>query len=207
MLAKKKEKRSFDQIFQEHIHITLQCANEMRELFTDFSNAQQQIDKIVALEKEADWLVGETFQLLDKTFICRYDKPDIERLISHMDDVIDFMKKVAVSLQVYRIKEPRADTQEFATIIADMVKSLHEVIGKFATLRMNTIEPYVIHIKELEEKADNLQNKVIQDLFDEENDPILAIKWKDIIEKMEMVTDHAEDVINVLSSITRKESL
>ena len=88
-----------------------------------------------------------------------------------------------------------------------MVKSLHEAIGKINTLKMNTIEPYVIHIKELEEKADNLLYRSIQNLFNDEPDPKQVVKWKDILEKMETVTDHVEDVVNVLSSIVRKESL
>lgn len=203
----KKKKRSFDQIFQEHIQISLQCAGEFHAMLTDFSSAPQHTEKIIALEKEADRLVGETFQLLDNTFISRYDKPDVERFISHLDDVIDYMKKVIVSMQDYRIQSPRNEALEFAEIIYDMVKSLHEAIGKVTTLTMNSMEPYVIHIKELEEKADNLQHTAIQNLFDEEPDPKMVIKWMDIIEKMELVTDHAEDVINVLSSIVRKESL
>ncbi len=206
MLSKKK-KRSFDQIFQEHIHITLRCAEELHALFSDFSVAPQCIEKIITLEKEADRLVGETFQLLDNTFISHFDKPDIERFISHLDEVIDYMKKATVSLQVYRIQTPRAEGLEFAIIIADMVKSLHEAIGKITVLKMNTIEPYVIHIKELEEKADDLKHQAIQNLFDEEPDPKLVVKWKDIFEKLEIVTDHAEGVVNILSSIVRKESL
>lgn len=203
----KKKKRSFDQIFQEHIHISLQCAEELNALLADFSCTSQRVEKIIALEKEADHLVEETFQLLDNTFISRYDKPDIERFISHLDDVIDYIKKVIVSMQDYRIQTPRNEALEFAAIILAMVKSLHEAISKITALKMNTIEPYVIHIKELEEKADDLQHQAIQNLFDEEPDPKLVIQWKDIIEKMEVVTDHAEDVINVLSSIVRKESL
>ncbi|MBN1536411.1 MAG: DUF47 family protein [Anaerolineales bacterium] len=206
MLSRKK-KRTFDQIFQEHIHLSLQCAKELNALFSDFSNAEHHIGKIITLEKEADYLVAETFQLLDNTFISRYDKPDIERFISHLDDVTDYIKKATVSLRIYRIQAPIKEGLEFVVIINDMVKSLDEAIGKISSLKMNTVEPYVIHLKELEEKADELQNQAIQNLFEDEPDPKLVIKWKDIIEKMETVTDHAEDVINVLSSIVRKESL
>jgi uncharacterized protein len=205
MLSRKK-KRSFDHIFQEHIHTTLQCTKELNELFAGTSIAPQQIDKIIVLEKEADRLVGETFQLLDNTFISRYDKPDIERFISHLDEVIDYIRKVAVSFRDYRIQDPRTEAQEFALIIAEMVQLLHEAIGKITALKMTTVEPYVIHIKELEEKADDLLHQSIQNLFDDEPNPKLVIMWKDIFEKLETVTDHAEDVVNILSSIVRKES-
>lgn len=206
-MISKKKKRSFDQIFQEHIRISLQCAEELNSLLTNFSTAPQSIEKIIKLEKDADRLVGETFQLLDNTFISRYDKPDIERFISHLDDVIDYIKKATVSIQIYHIQTPINEVLEFGIIINDMVKSLDDAIQKITSLKMSTIEPYVIHLKDLEEKADDLQNQAIQNLFSNEQDPKLVIKWKDIIEKLETVTDHAEDVINILSSIVRKESL
>ncbi len=202
----KKKKRSFDHIFQEHIHTTLQCTKELNSLFGNTPIAAQQIDKIIVLEKEADRLVGETFQLLDNTFISRYDKPDIERFISHLDEVIDYIRKVAVSVRDYRIQDSRREAPEFAAIIAEMVQLLHEAVGKITALKMTTVEPYVIHIKELEEKADDLLHQSIQNLFDDEPNPKLVIMWKDIFEKLETVTDNAEDVMNILSSIVRKES-
>ncbi|PYO45256.1 MAG: DUF47 domain-containing protein, partial [Candidatus Rokuibacteriota bacterium] len=41
-------------------------------------------------------------------------------------------------------------------------------------------------------------------LFDEQGDPIEVIKWKEIYETMEIVTDRCEDVANVIEGIILK---
>ena len=117
------------------------------------------------------------------------------------------MKKVAIDIQTYRIPAARKEAPTFASIIVEMLKYLQEAIKQLPNLNMEKMQNYVIHIKELEEKADALVNQAIQNLFDEENDYKTIIKWKDIFEKLETITDHAEHVINTLSSIIRKESL
>lgn len=206
MFGKKKE-RQFEQIFQEHVETSVKCSEELLSLFTNFSFASQHIQKIIELEHQADKLVGETYRKLDNTYISRYDKPDVERLITELDNVIDYMKKVAIAIQVYRITSLRQEAPVFAGIIVEMLKHLQEAIKTLPSLRMDTIQTHVIAVKELEEKADALVNQAIQNLFEEENDYKTVIKWKDIFEELETVTDYAEDVINTLSSIVRKESL
>jgi uncharacterized protein len=206
MFGKKKE-RQFEEIFQEHVETSAKCAEELFQLFNNFSFAAQHIQKIIELEHNADKLVGETYRRLDNTFISRYDKPDIEHLITNLDNIIDFMKKVAIDIQIYRIPVARKEAPTFANIIVEMLKYLQEAIKQLPNLNMEKMQNYVIHIKELEEKADALVNQAIQNLFDEENDFKTLIKWKDIFEKLETITDHAEHVINTLSTIIRKESL
>ena len=41
-------------------------------------------------------------------------------------------------------------------------------------------------------------------LIDEQGDPIEVIKWKEIYETMEIVTDRSEDVANVIEGIILK---
>ncbi len=41
-------------------------------------------------------------------------------------------------------------------------------------------------------------------LFEEAGDPIEVIKWKEIYETMEIVTDRCEDVANVIEGIILK---
>jgi uncharacterized protein Yka (UPF0111/DUF47 family) len=52
--------------------------------------------------------------------------------------------------------------------------------------------------------ADNLLRDSLAALFDEQGDPIEVIKWKEIYETMEIVTDRCEDVANVIEGIILK---
>ena len=56
----------------------------------------------------------------------------------------------------------------------------------------------------MENEADRAYQDAVRGLFENETDPILIIKWKELYETMESVTDRCEDVVNVIEGITLK---
>ena len=63
---------------------------------------------------------------------------------------------------------------------------------------------HAVEVNRLENRADNLLRETLAELFDREPDPIAVIKWKEIYETMEIVTDRCEDVANVIEGIILK---
>ena len=63
-----------------------------------------------------------------------------------------------------------------------------------------------IAIHEVENAADDILHDALAELFATEKDPIQVIKWKDIYETMEQVTDCFEDVANVMQGVMVKMS-
>ena len=61
-----------------------------------------------------------------------------------------------------------------------------------------------MEVNRLENSADNLLRDSLAALFEENGDPIEVIKWKEIYETMEIVTDRCEDVANVIEGIILK---
>jgi uncharacterized protein len=66
--------------------------------------------------------------------------------------------------------------------------------------------PHTVEVNRLENNADDLLRDSLAALFEEEGDPIEVIKWKEIYETMEEVTDRCEDVANVIEAIILKMS-
>jgi uncharacterized protein Yka (UPF0111/DUF47 family) len=52
--------------------------------------------------------------------------------------------------------------------------------------------------------ADALLRDSLVALFEEVSDPIEVLKWKEIYETLEVVTDRCEDVVNVIEGILIK---
>ena len=46
--------------------------------------------------------------------------------------------------------------------------------------------------------------EAVQTLFDLETDPILIIKWKELYDVLEQITDACEDVANVIEGVVVK---
>jgi hypothetical protein len=59
-------------------------------------------------------------------------------------------------------------------------------------------------IGQLEHEADRVHQDAIVALFDEEQNPIAVIKWKEILDFLEAATDRCEDVANRLEGIVVK---
>ena len=57
---------------------------------------------------------------------------------------------------------------------------------------------------ELEHEADRCHQDAIVALFDQERDPIVVIKWKEIFDFLEAATDRCEDVANLLEGVVVK---
>jgi L-alanine-DL-glutamate epimerase-like enolase superfamily enzyme len=61
-----------------------------------------------------------------------------------------------------------------------------------------------IHTKENE--GDRIEQHALAALFENGQDPIYIIKWKDIYEELEASTDRCEDVANVIEGIVLKNA-
>jgi hypothetical protein len=65
---------------------------------------------------------------------------------------------------------------------------------------------YCIEAKQLEEEGDAIYHESLGQLFEKERDAIELIKWKEIYDNLERTLDEAEDVANVVESITIKHT-
>jgi uncharacterized protein len=63
---------------------------------------------------------------------------------------------------------------------------------------------HAVEVNRLENVADALLRDSLVALFEEASDPIEVLKWKEIYETLEVVTDRCEDVVNVIEGILIK---
>ena len=90
-----------------------------------------------------------------------------------------------------------------ADVIVQTVAATDRAIRCLRTMDASFHE-HAVEVNRLENTADNLLRDSLAALFDEHSDPIEVIKWKEIYETMEIVTDRCEDVANVIEGIILK---
>lgn len=196
----------FVSILREHSAHMSEAAKELGRLFENVGEGESSIQRIAELEHQCDALAREYYQLLDQTFITKIDKPDLISLIHEADHVIDFMRAASLRIRIYHIASGKTEAKQFAAIILRMTDVLLTLIDEVYQPKNDVVQKHVITLKELEEEADQTLHRALEKLFLEEKDVRIAVQWKDIFEKLEDVTDHCEDVANVVSSIARKEA-
>jgi len=197
----------FAEIFKKHIALSVQAAGELKALFKDGSFKEMRLERISELEGQADALVKECHEVLDRSFITKLDKPDIVLLIHELDEILDYTKSMVWRLKIYRVAQFRPECQIFADIVAQMTEALNESLQDLYHLKHKQTRELVVKLKDLEEKSDHLLYAALEKIFHECRDAKEYIAWKDIFQQLENVTDHCEDVANILSSISRKEGV
>jgi uncharacterized protein Yka (UPF0111/DUF47 family) len=58
-----------------------------------------------------------------------------------------------------------------------------------------------ISINKHEHDADEMYRRALARLFNNDNNPLEVMKWRDILDALETATDRAEDVANIIEGI------
>jgi uncharacterized protein len=202
-LFKKDEK--FFKIFKQMTVYILEAAEILQTMVDNPKDDLAPLAaKIKDLEHKGDELTHSVIDELNKTFITPIDREDIHDLSAALDDVLDLIDTTATRIVLFRITEPITAVPEMCAVLLNQAKTLGEAISDLQG-NAHVIER-CIEINSLENDADRLFQVAIAALFEEVKDPIDVIKRKEIIETLEVATDKAEDVANVLESIIVKNT-
>jgi predicted phosphate transport protein (TIGR00153 family) len=197
-----REVRFYDLFEQQAQHI-LNAAGLLHDLVHNFTDARAKLHAINEVEHQGDQITHEIVRRLNTTFITPLDREDIHALASRLDDVLDYMEAAAERLVVYRIKEPTSAARAMATVIVEIARATDRAVRCLRTMDPGFHEQ-AVEVNRLENTADKILRDSLAELFEQQADPIEVIKWKEIYETMEIVTDRCEDVANVIEGIILK---
>ena len=161
-------------------------------------------DEIKEIEHQCDFLTHEIIQRLHRTFVTPLDREDIHTLARTLDDVIDAIDATAALVRLYQIEKVRQDARDLATLVALSTEQV--VIAMKALERRHGVAEPAVEINRLENEADRAHQNAVRRLFEEERDPIVIMKWKEILDYLEAATDRCEDVANVLEGVVVKHA-
>ena len=183
-----------------------EAAKRLHDLFEAPPDRRKPIvDAIKQLEHEADQVTHEVVNRLDRTFITPLDREDIHQLASDLDDVMDAMDGTARRSQIFRVGVAPAGVKQLTEVIQRMVAVLGEAVGRLKKGGEDVMQ-YCIEAKRLEEEGDAIYQEALGRLFETERDALEVIKWKEIYDTLELTLDQAEDVANIIESITLKHA-
>ena len=181
------------------------AAQHQRELFDAPPERRiAHVEAIKRLEHEADQVTHEVVNRLDRTFITPLDREDIHQLASNLDDVMDAIDGTARRSQIFHLGPAPQGVKQLAEVIQRMAGVLAEAVARLK--KGDDVMTYCIQAKKLEEEGDAIYQEALGRLFETERDAIEIIKWKEIYDTLERTLDEAEDVANVLESITLKHA-
>jgi len=183
------------------------AAKLLQKLTENYADADPIAREIDAIEHACDEITHNALDKLNKVFITPLDREDIHAIIIRIDDVIDMINTSAGRLAFLNIGQPSVYSANMAKqIVRGCEQMALAMRGLRATKTYDVVTQHCIVIHEMENAADDIFHDALADLFAKEKDAIAVIKWKDIYEMMEAVTDRLEMVANVLHGVVVKMS-
>jgi predicted phosphate transport protein (TIGR00153 family) len=159
-------------------------------------------DAIKEVEHVCDGRTRAIIERLNRTFVTPLDREDIHALAGSLDDVMDAIDAAAAVTRLYKITQVRPGARRLTEIICESTDRLVEALG--ALEKGQGVVELAARVDQLECEADRVHQDAIVALFDEERDPIVVIKWKELLDFLEAATDRCEDVANLLEGVMVK---
>jgi len=160
------------------------------------------VDLIKDAEHRCDALTHDTIQRLHRTFVTPFDREDLYALAASLDDVMDAIDHAAALVRLYKIQKIRPGARELAHTVSGSADRLHTALESLAARR--PVHPHAVEINRLENEADRAYQVAVEALFEGETDPIMIMKWKELLDMLEQITDACEDVANVIEGVVVK---
>ena len=193
---------SFFDFFEQHALLTIEGTKEFLSLVTTGANIAAKCRRISDIEHETDTITHRCVEALHKTFITPIDRDSIHRLITRMDDVMDFVEAAAERLELYELVVMTNDVRDLADVLHRSAMQVEVAVRGLRTLgNTQATLKLCIDINRLENEADAILRRSVARLFKEEKDPIVIIKWKEVYENLESATDRCEDVANIIEGV------
>lgn len=198
---------NFFDYFDAHAALIYKASQELCAMVSHLDESEERGIKIKQLEQEADQVAHYCIEKLHKTFITPFDRNDIHRLITRMDDIIDGAQHTGSFLKIYRLDKVPTEFQEMTQILLSASEQIVKLMKAFPNLKNSQLMQNVfIEINALENRGDQLYLKGIANLFENEPDTRNIMKWKEVYENIEDALDRCEDVANIVEGIILESS-
>jgi len=201
-----KEFNFFD-LFDKQIDCAIEAAAHLKETVGKGFVDEAALKKMQDIEHKGDEAAHLIIDRLDKSFITPFDREDIHSLAKEMDDIADMINTIINRMKVYKVTGVDKNLVEFASIIEESVRTLAIAVKGMRNMKHSkSVVDACVEVNRLENVGDDLRDKVLAELFENEKDAIKVIKMKEIYQDAETVLDICEDIAHVVGSILVKQA-
>lgn len=193
-------------LFEEAARNITESALLLQDLVERFTEVEEKAARIRAHEERGDEITFQIISRLGKSFITPIEREDIFSIARELDDIVDLIDASAARLATYAIEEPTEASREFARLIVVGSQELEKVLALLHKKNVSQIRLPKMAVNKVESEADRLLRKVVAGLFTSGQDPLTVIKWKEIYETLEEVTDRQEGLANLIEGIIVKNT-
>lgn len=193
----------FFDYFDRDTEVLVRAAAAFAEFLEQSGDPPEYSRRMKELEHEADKVTHEAMELLHRSFITPLERGDLRRLILALDEIVDYLDDATRRISLYEVGPILPEVCAMGKIMLDLAHAVKAGVHDLRTLRSknNRVREHCIEIQRLENVGDHMHHIALASIFKTCKDPLAVMKWKEIIDLIELAMDAAEEVAHVIEGI------
>lgn len=193
--------------FEEQAAAICEATQILKGYFVERSDKNANLERINKVEDRGDQILAEVMDQINHSFITPFDREDIMELSHSLNQVLDHIQGTMEKMVIYKCEQPQ---ERFIPALVNVLEEASQEIQKAVLLLRDVKNNHqaIINacekIRGHEHEGDNLYRAGIARLFEQTDDAVYMLKWKEIYEHLETTLDNCEDVANDLKGIAIK---
>ena len=198
---------SFYEFFSRAADNLVKGTGLLSELSLPGADAMSIGERLVEVEHDSDSITHDLYNKINSSFITPFDREDIYRLGSGLDDVMDHLEAIGTFVYLYGLSSlpalPR-EMIEMIDVLDQQAKLTSEAMPRLKSMR--DLQDYWVECNRLENQGDRAYRMLLVRLFSGEYDALTVLKMKEVADELEAACDAFEHVANTVETIAVKES-
>jgi predicted phosphate transport protein (TIGR00153 family) len=195
-------------LFSESARVVVRGGDILQNVVNDYNDLDIKMAKLTAMEHEGDRIIQELIRRLNTSFILPFDREDAFQLAQQLSTTLDYITGIIDRMILYKTGRPNKRVKEMVNVLCEALLLQERALNLLQNLEHNKREILECceEIRRLERKQDNHYRQGLALLFENQEDPIIIIKWREVYEHIEMAQDYVQDVAELISNICVKYS-
>ena len=197
----------FYHYFEEASEAISEATQILKGYFADRSDPNANLERINEVEHRGDRIFGDVMEQINHSFVTPFDREDILALAQSLNQVLDHIQGIMEKMVIYKCEQPREKyIPALVNVLEEASKEIKKAVLNLRDVKANheKIIASCEIIRGHEHEGDNLYRAGIARLFEQTDDAIYMLKWKEIYEHLETTLDYCEEVSNVIKGVAVK---
>jgi uncharacterized protein Yka (UPF0111/DUF47 family) len=174
---------------------------------TSHADREAIVARIHKVEHEADRVIADVYEALNRTFVTPLDRSDIYSLAVSLEEVADAVFATALQFVVHAMEDLPEGSRELAALVLRSCEVIQVAVPGLRDMKNAAdIRERCELLDSLESEGDRIYRTQLAAMFRTETDAIRLIKHKEFLEGLERTLDACEDVGGALRTIVIKNA-
>ena len=200
---------AFFDLFDAQVEAVVEAAAAFARLAEDFPRLREETKTLDEIEHRADGITHELANRVDAMFVTPFDKEDISLLSGTLDDIVDALEAAVSRMVLYWVGSPPPELLPLSRLMTEITGLLAQAVKGLRRINQrDELRRLFVEIHRVENESDTVYREALRRLYDvKEPTPaslLELMKWKEILDRLELSVDKCEDAANVVETMVVK---